>query len=208
MKRAVAATIVALALCISPAVAFAGSITFHVDIATTALINNAAGPFSLDFQLNNGSGIASNTATIYNFTYGGGSAVSPANTFGGASGDIGSVVNLVDSSAFNELFQQFNPGATLGFDVLLSTNVDAPVPDAFAFAILDGNLFNLPTNGFADTLVFVNLNSNGLGVGDVQAFRTIGNIALQVTVQPVPEPGTLVLLIAGAATGLRRLRRP
>ncbi len=41
----------------------AGSISWQVDLDTSALAGSPDGPFSLDFQLNQGSGLATNTVT-------------------------------------------------------------------------------------------------------------------------------------------------
>ncbi len=47
---------------------------YNVSLDTSSLIGNAAGPFSLDFQFNDGSGTndGNNTVTLTNFAFGGG----------------------------------------------------------------------------------------------------------------------------------------
>src|SRR3974377_1196092 len=82
----------------------ASTIQYYVDINTASLVGNPSGPFSLDFQLNDGSGLgdANNTATINNFTFGTGSATGTANLAGGAAGNLSSTVALTDTTPSSE----------------------------------------------------------------------------------------------------------
>ncbi|HEY9155983.1 MAG TPA: NF038129 family PEP-CTERM protein [Opitutaceae bacterium] len=183
-------------------------IQFRVQLDTSSLISNPSGPFSLDFQLNDGSGWgdANNWATISNLTFGGGSPTGSASTMGGAWGDLGSSVALVDSDPLlNDFTQGFTPGSWLSFDVHLSTNVDSGgTPDEFSFAILDGNFFNLPTNSLGtDTFVQVALDSANPTI--LIASSVDGAIAAP-TVTPVPEASTYGLMGA-ALLGLVALKR-
>jgi hypothetical protein len=71
-------------------------------------------------------------------------------------------VVLGATQPFNALVETFTPGATLFFQVDLSTNVDTGgIPDAFAFSILDSGGGSIPTLGpsGADTLLTVNIDS-------------------------------------------------
>ena len=105
-----------LAAGVSPA--SASSIAFSVFVDTSALAalpGSAIGPFSLDFQLNDGGGglgTAVNVATVSNFSFGsGGSPSGSASTFGNASGDLTSSISLNDNgSAFNEFFRRSRQG--------------------------------------------------------------------------------------------------
>jgi hypothetical protein len=197
----------------------ADNFDFTVSLDTSPLMAapaNGAGPFSLAFQLTDGSGLGDflNTATISNFQFGaGGSSGScPANctTFGGASGDTASTVVLTDSSFFNAFVETFTPGASLSFTVDLTTNVlTGGTPDAFAFSILDSSGNPIPTLDptSADTLATVNIDSatpafegyatdpslNSEG-GDGPAITMAAPTA--TTVVPVPEPGGTALLAA------------
>ena len=187
------------------------AINYHVTINTAALNSapaNASAPFSLDFALTDGSGTFAvpNTVTLSNFTFGGGAAVGAATTTAGASGNLGSTVMLSDTSAFpTELFQQFTPGTTLGFDVSMTTLSDpGNTPDAFAVAILDNNLNNITTNGLGDSLVLANISSTLTPQG-VQFFQGTGDFA---GVSAIPEPGTVLFGVAlVGALGLARRRQ-
>jgi PEP-CTERM motif len=169
---------------------------YHVNVTTASLIGNASGPFSLDFQLNDGSGSGdgNNTATLNNFTFGGGSALGSASLIGGATGNLTSGITLSESAAFNEFYQGFTPGTTLGFDVALSANLDAGLtPDLFGFAILDSNLANIPTTGFADSLLLITIN------GVTPTVQTGSSLNPTGVVATVPEPSTLALAVLGLA---------
>ena len=172
---------------------------FHVNINTSVLQGSANVPFSLDFQLNSGNTLDNNSAVISNFSFGGGGVpFGAASTFGGASGSLAGSVTLHDRDAFNEFFQSFTAGSTLGFDLSLTQNLDAgPTPDAFSIAILDNKLFNIPTNGFADTLLHVDIDSaNPLRITQLNLSSGTGVFA-GVTISAVPEPGTLASVMVG-----------
>jgi hypothetical protein len=181
----------------------ASTIQYYVDINTASLIGNPSGPFSLDFQLNDGSGAgdANNTATINNFTFGTGSASGTPSLAGGAAGNLSGAVTLIDTTPFNEFYQAFNAGNDLTFDVTLTLNSDAgPTPDSFSVAILDNNLYNLPTTGIGDTFLMVNL---GPTPSVTTGFSTSPGVT--VSVAAVPEPGSLAWISLGLmAFGLWR----
>ena len=188
----------------------AQAFSFHITVNTAPLIGDSYAPFALNFQLNGGSP-QGNTATISNFTFGGGSAnVAPPATFSDAgSGDLFSTVIISDSAAhpYNDFYQGWTVGSTLGFDVNLTTNVNAPVADAFVFGILGNDLFNIPTGAPGDAMVLVNLNNQLSGLGSVQTFSGTGSYSA-VTVTATPEPTTAITLIGGVGMllGLRRRR--
>lgn len=204
---------------------------FTVTLNTAPLVGSpgsSAGPFSLAFQLTDGSGLgdANNTATISDFQFGsvGSAGACPAacTVFGGASGDIGSTVVLTDSGFFNALLEGFTPGDSLSFLVDLTTNLDSgSVPDAFAFSILDGSGFSVPTldPSGADTLLTVNLDSANPGILTyaTDASRLTNGVSLSIgaplvgpPVSSVPEPNSLLLMgagIAGLALTVRKRSR-
>jgi hypothetical protein len=164
---------------------------FHVTVNTSSLIGSSSAPFSLDFQFNNGTVLNNNSAVVNNFSYSGGAATGSPTLLGGATGNISSSVVFNNSSAFQELFQTFTPGTSLGFDVNLSTFLDGATPDAFVFAILDKNLANIPTTGLGDALLLVNINSAN---PPKQTFSGTGAFA-NVTVAATPEIGSCALLL-------------
>ena len=181
---------------------------FSVFVDTSALVGNLAGPFSLDFQLNDGSGLGdgNNTASLSNFKFGGGSAVGGATTSGGATGDLTSGINITDSDwTFNEFYQGFLPGNWLSFNLSLSTNLDlGGTPDLFSFAILDGNLMNLATQSLgSDNFLEINIDSLKPSVATFAS--SDGSVNLHV-----PEAGGTLGLLFGAMLvlgGVQRLNR-
>jgi hypothetical protein len=189
---------------------------FDVRLNTSALIGHPAGPFYLDFQLNDGTGLGNgnNTATLSQFNFGGGSLLGAATSFGGATGSLASSVTLTDTSFFNEFFQGFTPGSSLSFRLSLTNNVNPPTPDLFAFSILDADLFNIRTfsPGNSDALVLVNITGPNLvanayagnGAPDQTGATSIALAAPSVT--PVPEPSAYGLMGAAlvGATAWRR----
>lgn len=173
-------------------------IAFNVTVDTSALTGSMANPLYLDFQLNDGAGWgdANNTAVISNFKFGGGTAFAPATHFGSAMGDFSSSVTLTDSTAFNEFYQGFAPGAWLSFTVSLSTQVDDGLtPDLFGFAILDSALSNIATTApGSDLFVQVNLDAPH---PTILTYGSLDGAVPAPQVVPVPEPSTYGLL-AGA----------
>ncbi len=91
MRHLFAALICAGMLAANAPAASASPIALHIYVNTAALIGDPTGPFSVDFQLTDGSGSLAvpNTATLSNFTFGGGGVVGLPNLFGGVSGDLG-----------------------------------------------------------------------------------------------------------------------
>ncbi len=181
------------------------ALSFNVYINTSSLLSSpasASGPFSLDFQFNDGGVLNNNTATITSFNYNGGSATGSAFLSDpGVTGNISSTVTFNNSAPFQELYQTFTPGASLSFAVNLSTAVDGIVPDLFSIAILDSALQNITTNGFGDSLVQVNLDSASPTVAFSSGTGNFSGVAA------TPEPSRAILLVAGlAATAFRRRR--
>jgi hypothetical protein len=185
---------------------------YEVRVNTSPLISHPAGPFYLDFQLNDGAGIgnADNTAWLSNFTFGGGSAVGSATAFGGVTGNLTSGITLRDTTAFNEFFQGFTAGSWLSFDLILTTKVDTPTPDLFSFAILDSTLSNLPTLApFTDSFLSIDITGrNALAdtfAGNGAIAPTAGGspIALPApTFVAVPEPSAYALFGAIMLLGI------
>lgn len=207
-------------LIIAPGLSSAGVITYDIGLNTAPLIGHAAEPFSIEFQLNDGSGTgdANNTA-LSDFDFDGGAAVGVATLTGGSSGNTVTSITLTDSSFFNQFIQQFTPGNHLGFRLAFSTNVDtAGVPDQFSFAILDSSGVEIPTLAPFDVFMQIDISSaNPL----VQTFGTDTtripaagggpiDIAAPTATAPaaVPEPTSLLLMATALiAIGLFHRRK-
>lgn len=183
--------------------------SFHISIDTSSLVGNPAGPFSVDFQLNQGDGSVVNTATIGNFGYGSGNASGTPTLFGGATGSLSSGFTLTTTSFLNEAFQTIVPGNIFSFDLTLTGNNEPTTPDAFSFSILDGGLANIPTTGLGDSLVSVDLKSS-LQLSDLHVSSGTGAFG-SVAATAVPEPTTTGVAVSAVlglgALVLRRARR-
>ena len=174
------------------------AISYHFSIDTSGLSGDPGAPFALDFQF---IGDGSNTITIGNFKFGGGSASndpSMAGAFGATSGDLSSSVTLTTGSGgefFNEFFQGFTAGSRLSFDVFFYDPVVNLTPDMFSFSILDNQLFNIPTSyGVGNALGVIEFN----GANPAPAVFVADN---GVTVT-VPDHGTTFGLLGMALLGL------
>ncbi len=179
---------------------------FSVTLNLSALAGNLNGPFSLDLQLDQGSGNVTNTVQISNFVFTGGTTVGSADfTSGGETGTIGTggTVTLTNSSQDNEIAEALSAGVTqITFNVVETPNNEiangtSPIPDQFNVAILDDNLNNLATTDGSGANELV---SSVLGED-----ATVENFTLVAT----PEPGSfqLSLVAAGGLLGLTLLRR-
>jgi hypothetical protein len=164
--------------------------TFSFDTSSLS-----GGPFYLNFQFIDGSGTndANNVITITLLS--GGIPLGVPMLIGGASGNLSTTALLVDSSFFNEITQQFEPGLTISFDVALTSNVDVgSPPDEFTFAILDSSFQEIlttdPTGG--NVLLRIDINSSA---------PTVDSYA------PVPEPSTILLLSIGLGGVAMKIRQ-
>jgi hypothetical protein len=175
---------------------------FIVTLDTSSLVGT--GTYYVDFQLNDGNGVgdANNTATIKNINLGGGSIVGPATTWGGAAGDLGGTVTLIDTDAFNEFYQAFLPGSFLSFDLYLPNHFNGAIPDIFGFAILDENLWNLPTYAPGSDQ-FVTMELNG-GPITAETYGSLSGIAAPTVT--VPDLGSTALLLLAGICGLLAVR--
>src|SRR5688500_11807103 len=107
MLRRMTWTIIFVWVC-SNAVARGDS--FLVTLNTSTLV----GPYVANFQLNGGSGLAgNNTVMLSAFDFGGGTAAgAPLGGNGGVTGNMNAPpIMLTDTSSFNDILQQFDPGS-------------------------------------------------------------------------------------------------
>lgn len=206
IKSNIAKLALALALLCSPLLK-AANFNFHIDLDTAALNSAPNAPFFLDFQLNEGSGSLTNSATLSNFTFDGGSAAGSPSIFGNATGSLGGTVSLFDSPAspFNEFFQGFTAGTTgIHFDASISQNSPGATPDGFAVAILDSEpgFPQIATNA-PDGVSLVSLGIKAANsLADVGVYGS--TLPAGVTATVIPEPsdvaaflGIAVSLLAG-----------
>ncbi|HSY43345.1 MAG TPA: NF038129 family PEP-CTERM protein [Candidatus Acidoferrum sp.] len=196
---------------------------YLVTIQTSPLNSSALsanGPFQLDLQLNYGTGGIGNTATVNNFSFGGGgSAVgTPTYLSGLVAGSLNSAVTLSDnaSSQFNEFDQVFNPGTSISFDVTLSNNPGGQTPDGFVVDILDNGNAPILTSA-PDQIGLAELTVGGFGQITTGAYAGVNNtdpnnaneaelgdysgVTTTVSVAPVPEPSSIGILALGLGVG-------
>lgn len=186
-----------LGAALSPGVAF-GNVIYHVSLNTTPLMSSLSGPFAVDFQFVDGSGIgdSNNSVTVDNFNFGSGGPSGVPLIIGSATGDLGTGITLTDAEFFNVFNQRFTPGALLSFTVTLTANPEAvDVPDLFSFAILDGN-------GFGDPILIANIDSSNPALLGF-ASRSLSLDAPTITAVPEPSFRWMVMGACCLLVGLR-----
>lgn len=172
--------------------------SLSVNLDTTALMSGTTGPYYIEFQFIDGDGANNNYAYLGNFDFGGGSAMGSPTLGGGVMGSLGSGITMLDTGFFNFFYEEFTPGNFLSFIVTLTDNYFAPnIPDQFSFAILNGALNEVPTQGPGNELISVDLGSS-LVLSTYSGISGSGgdpvlNGSLDVVF--VPEPATILLLI-------------
>jgi hypothetical protein len=179
-------------------------LTYTVNLNLANLASYMANaPISLDLQLAQGSGNVTNTVTLSNFTFTGGTAMTTPNyDVGGVSGSITGTLTLTSSAQDNEFATALSSGVTaISFNVDQTPNAEVVnsgtvIPDQFNVSLIDTALNYVPTTdpSGADTLV----NS------DLGPQATVN----RYTITAAPEPGTTaMLLVGGALVGVLALRR-
>jgi hypothetical protein len=199
---------IAAITCLCVHIASAGTVSYSVVLNTEPLIGDVAGPFSVAFQLSDGSGHGhgNNTVTLSDFDFGGGNGVGMANVLGGITGSLESSISITESLFLNYYIQQFDPGTFLSFDLTTTTNANiGSPPDEFLFSILDNTGQQLPTQTgqpFLDPFVAITINSSN---PTLQSFPSDpaqppagGGPPLDISapvVTSVPEPCALLLSV-------------
>lgn len=185
---------------------------YDVTLNTTSLVGHPAGPFYVFVEFTDGNGIgdANNTATLSDFTFGGGGALGSPLLFGGTSGSLETGVAMTDSSALDFLAEQFAPGLSLSFTLDLTLNDDTGgTPDRFTFFLLDSSEVPLPTLAPSGDYFFgADIHSTGpifdaYGSDTSRSLSVGGPASIPVptitSVSSVPEPSTIYLLGAALA---------
>lgn len=174
---------------------------YQIEINTSALVGNAAGPFYLDFQSIWGSG-SDQTITLSDFVLtGGGFIPGTADFVGAVAGDVATslVLSPNSGSVWNEFWQQFDGTVSkIKFVADISNNVSGATPTSFSVSILDAtDLYPIETDGLGDTLVMFDIN--GRATSYVTS-TSVGNIP-GVTAT-VPDTGATAVLVLAAIGGL------
>ena len=189
----------------------AATIVYSVNLDTSS-VSGTAGFLDLQFNPGNNTSVAA-TAEIIGFSPDGGSLSGAPSVSGDVTGSLPGTVTFMNDMALNELFQGFNFGSSVTFQVILSgpavgvPNAGATAGSIFGVGLYDNTQASILTDqggatGFSGELF---LNTDGTvtptpfpsapGVGSVTTFAPV----------VVPEPGTMVLLAAGLM-GLLRFR--
>jgi hypothetical protein len=219
-RTLLAASAVALASAIAPA-AHATLLTYFVTLNTVSLAGDANGPFSLDLQLATGSGNVSNTVTLSDFTFLGGSpAGTPNYTDGSESGSLAGTLTLTNADANNEFAEQFPSSVTkIQFEVSETENTEevtsgTPTDDQFNVYIDDQNAstnFDIATGATdgGDELLESPMFENAT-LSSVDTFNSTTPDSGVTVTTTVPEPASTSLMVValGAfaliARGIRR----
>jgi hypothetical protein len=197
-----------LALAVS---AVRGSVIQTVTVDTSALGALPNGPFSVAFELADGSGTGdgNNAVILSDFQFGSGSPVGSPLILGSGFGDLSTTVTLTDADPAGVFVQTFTPGNSLSFLLSFTTNVDpGGTPDEFVFSILDSTFTPIPTSSSNPLSPFLEIDIDS----DQPAIQTFGadSVPAPTVADAVPEPSSAALMIlplAGLAwCGLRKVR--
>ena len=207
----------------------AASSTFEVDLDTAGLSAVSGDSLSLEFQLNSGGGTSSNTATVSNFQFTGGSGIAgteytfdnpPALSSGNFTTGFSLSTNpsftpgqVANSTGFAYIGQNFDSSVTdIKFDVSVSDWTTGQTPTDFIVDIFDNTANNYisttdPVGGLS--LVTINLGrsaNSGELLTPPAAFAYTGT-GLDISSTVVPEPSTWALFLAGGLVFLIMRRR-
>ncbi len=195
-------------------------LSFSLSVDTSSLSTQSG---YLDFQFNPGDSSAeAATATVTLFQTMGGILAQPASLTGDATGSLPGTLTLDNGTVYNDVFQGFTFGSSIGFDLTLSGPAIASpggnTGTAFAVSLYAADGFTpLLTTDPNGSVATIDLNPNGTAA--VYTFAqsptdntSVATVTAATGVTAVPEPSTLtvVLLSSSLQAGLilfRRVRR-
>ena len=202
-----------IALLLTAALCAHGETIYSVSMSNLSQLSSSFGsPLWLAFGLTDGSGAGDSNSAValskFLFTcsspfcdtgpYG------PPLTIGNPTGDLSSTVVLTDSDPFTYFQQQFLVGDSLTFELqLLTLTPEAgPIPDGFAFYILDSSGAALPTLA-PDGYSFLSATLDPVSP-TVSPYGWSGNPSVIPTVTAVPEPAGMLVPVIVAFLALRK----
>jgi hypothetical protein len=202
-------------ICFALFVLFAATQIRADDFDVTLNTSSLSGTQILAFGFVDGDASVNNSVTLSGFTFGGGSAVGPADYLGttGVSGDLAGSVRLDDSS-FTALFSEtFNPGTSLSFLLDTTNSFAGTAPDALAMYVCDLS-FNCYSDDPTTALLVLSLTGSPLSPSSFSlSGASAQGLPAPVVVIPgnttTPEPATLFLLgsgVAFAAAGRKKFK--
>lgn len=150
-----------------------------------------SGPYQASFVLIDG-GLPANSAFVTGLNLGGGALTGVPVLEGGAS-TTAEGFSFSDTSLLNRVTQGFNPGAVLSFYVTATFNSTLDI-DTFSFSILDTLGNEIPTQGLANELLYMELTDPPL----IETYASAGSPSFaQPAITAVPEPWSVSLTLAG-----------
>lgn len=185
-----------------------GNLTYNVTLSGFSAFEATNNPLSLDVQLLAGSGDVSNSVTLSNFVFTGGSSLGSNFTNGMVSGSFSNTLTLTSligaGDPDNEYAEAFSSGvSSISFQVSETPNSETvtsgtAIPDQFSVYLYDSNDNVVPTTDPS--------GGNTLITESIASTQTTNSVQ-QYSVAAVPEPSTYVLFGLGALVLVVTLRR-